>query len=243
VEASANRAASAIAGDASQEFREAGAPTGLDSLADSVRRDNLLGPWLRAAGHLVGWVVVLGLFGSGLARGLWDGWSAPAAVPVASRLAAFQAQGVEAHWLDSSRLGSLLVVTGELKSVSAQGPVPVGRLELTLLDADGRALDHPGVPIGMPLSERVLREGGRGAVEASRRSAVGQLSSLRVTPGAAVRFQAVASGVPVEARRFDIRAMDGSVSEDSPEAGAQGLDESAFGAAEDEGTTEEVARD
>lgn len=185
--------------------REAGAPTGLDSLADSVRRESTLMPWIQGAGHFVGWVAVLGLLGLGFARGLWPGWASSETGARVARVGGFQVASVEAHWIDSARLGRLLVVTGELRSPPAGHAAPLGPLQLTLLDDSGRPLEHPGVPIGLPLSEGVLRESGRPAFSASRRDAVDRLSSLRVAPGASVHFQGVVDAVPIEAVRFDIR--------------------------------------
>ncbi|MGH0038116.1 MAG: zinc-ribbon domain-containing protein [Myxococcota bacterium] len=193
--------------------QEAGAPTGLDSLSDSVRSESRLTSWLRACGHAVGWVVVMGLFGVGVTRGLWPGGSplAPssaALTPSRPMGAGLDASAVEAFWLDSARLGRLLVVTGELQAAPSRTSVPVGGMELTLLDAEGHTLPDLAVPLGLPLEPAELRESGPEALEASRRTAADRLSTLSLPPGGRVRFQAVLPAVPLEAERFDIRAID-----------------------------------
>jgi hypothetical protein len=236
IDSAFSAASAAIDESIVQDPMASGEPTGLDALSEPVRRKNPLAPWLGAAGNAIGWAVVIGLFGLGLVRGLRPGFAPEVAVTSAVPVEGLRAEDVEAHWVDSARAGRLLVVSGALRGDATGPPVPVGALEVALLGAGGRVLDHPGQPLGVPLAETILREAGPRALLASRNGAGAQLASVRVDPSTRVPFQAILMNVPLEAQRFDIRrpGAPGSAPADSGEASSVAGD---AGAAEETGAS------
>ncbi len=182
-------------------------PAGLDTMPVADARDGVFGPVLRGIGHGVGWIVVLALLGLGLVHGIEPSWREAAVrepLPLANGL---RPDAVEAHWIESAMLGPLLVVSGTLEG-PARGPaVAVGAVELSLLDADGRPLDVEAAVVGAPVPTPALREWDRSSLGRVRAAAARALSASQVGPGQRLAFQAVVADVPVEAQRFDLRAV------------------------------------
>jgi len=96
------------------------------------------------------------------------------------------ARALESSWVDTSRAGPVLRLTGELRNTGTQAVWP-GSIEMALLDGEGTRLTVPSIVAGIPVDESVLREASREilleqAAAGSRRFAATPLASGEVRP-------------------------------------------------------------
>lgn len=96
------------------------------------------------------------------------------------------AQTLESSWVDTSRAGPVLRLTGELRNTGTQAVWP-GSIEMALLDGEGRRLTVPTIVAGIPVEESVLREASseillEQAAVGSRRFAATPLAPGEVRP-------------------------------------------------------------
>lgn len=96
------------------------------------------------------------------------------------------AQTLESSWVDTSRAGPVLRLTGELRNTGTQAVWP-GSIEMALLDGEGRRLTVPTIVAGIPVEESVLREASseillEQAAVGSRRFAASPLAPGEVRP-------------------------------------------------------------
>ena len=96
------------------------------------------------------------------------------------------AQTLESSWVDTSRAGPVLRLTGELRNTGTQAVWP-GSIEMALLDGEGRRLRVPTIVAGIPVEESVLREASseillEQAAVGSRRFAASPLAPGEVRP-------------------------------------------------------------
>ena len=96
------------------------------------------------------------------------------------------AQTLESSWVDTSRAGPVLRLTGELRNTGTQAVWP-GSIEMALLDGEGTRLRVPTIVAGIPVEESVLREASseillEQAAVGSRRFAASPLAPGEVRP-------------------------------------------------------------
>lgn len=96
------------------------------------------------------------------------------------------AQTLESSWVDTSRAGPVLRLTGELRNTGTQAVWP-GSIEMALLDGEGTRLRVPTIVAGIPVEESVLREASseillEQAAVGSRRFAATPLAPGEVRP-------------------------------------------------------------
>jgi len=166
--------------------------------------------WLERAVNTVGWSVVTLLALAGLHGGLGIAPSqatapgAPAVQRPAEGLAeGLELNGVTQRWVENESAGALLVVSGELRSVSSQPLMSGSRLELRLLDAQGQPLSAETAPLGGGLASSELRTRAPGELREQLAADAEARAWLPLAPGAVLPVQAVVARVPGLAARFD----------------------------------------
>jgi hypothetical protein len=151
-----------------------------------------LSAWLGRFGHALGAGLTLALFGTGLLTGL-----TPVEQPASAseRVAGLELDSVEARYVENASAGTLFVVSGRVRNPGASA-VPLGRLTLELLDAQGHALGSAVLHAPAPLA--LLREGSIDALT--------QLPRLsgEVGPGEVRSFEALVASLPTQAHEYRI---------------------------------------
>ncbi|MCZ6465147.1 MAG: zinc-ribbon domain-containing protein [Proteobacteria bacterium] len=161
---------------------------------------------LRSAGRAAGWFVALSLLALGLVRGLVPGFHPVTRPEPAVASAGWVARGVESHWVETARSGTLLSVTGELRNRDGGSLDRAGPWQAALLGPVGLPLelDSGRARLGVPLSEPALRELPPEALRGSLARAADKLATTSVERGGSLRFQAIFERVPAEAERLRV---------------------------------------
>jgi predicted Zn finger-like uncharacterized protein len=180
--------------------------------------------WVQRAGRAVGWILVVALFGAGVARGLFPDFRPMIEPPSAVQLGDLRAVELRGSWLDTARAGTLFAVTGQLRNQSNTEAVRVGALQVALLDARGEHIPLEPAPLGAPLDRALLRELPIDALWRSRGEAARELAASVLPPGGFLSVEAVFASVPVAATRYQLEfasAADASglAEQEAPEKG------------------------
>lgn len=108
------------------------------------------GRWRARIGEAVGWTAVSLLFVLGLHAGLKP-HPLDVVTLTATSVADARLEGVSGRWIDNRVAGPIYVVSGVVRG----GASP---LAVELVDAEGRRLETPAIPLGSPLGVSRLRE-------------------------------------------------------------------------------------
>ncbi len=158
--------------------------------------------FLLVAGRAVGWLVTLGLFGLGVARGVFHVADPTSAVPTSVDLGQFRAKSVSGRWLETVRATHLYAVSGLLVNESGRPLLPGDGLTVALRAPDGSPLDVTPARAGLPLTDQALRESSHGDLAEAAGDAARDLANMRLEPGEDILFLAFFDGVPDEATGF-----------------------------------------
>jgi predicted Zn finger-like uncharacterized protein len=153
----------------------------------------------------IAWAGTAALTLWGLAAVVW-----PNRIETTPPLAAPAVAGIELEverwrYVENAGAGFLFVVEGELRGTPSSASSP-SRLELVLLDADGRELPGSRVPLGAPVDETALRTDSLENLSARQLAAAQSLAQRPLRPAETARFAAIARVSPREARGWRIRA-------------------------------------
>lgn len=159
-------------------------------------------PQLNRFGTLSGWLAVLFLFTVGLHAGVVVE-SRPRVVPLrVAEMGGYRLSEVDTRWVDNLHIGPLLVVSGRVLRVESSGAAP---LALTLLDAQGVALEGRAIPLGPALPGEVLRLASPQEIRAQQYALGLERPDLR--PGEWRRFDAVFEAVPSVASQLRVERL------------------------------------
>jgi len=184
----------------------ASTPDLLDPFGQPVFADDLeeRGPLRTAAlriAHTLGWGVTLALIAAASFALLQPEWARRSGVAQRAEAGAFVAETRQTSWMETSRMGALLLVRGRSSNAGAEPlwPQPV---RIALLDGAGTPLTVAPVGAGTLLPESVLRESQPETLEAARRRAISAFLSEPLAPGESRAFEAIVTDVPAQARRI-----------------------------------------
>jgi predicted Zn finger-like uncharacterized protein len=160
------------------------------------------GPWGRLS-RFVGWVATAAAVlavGQLVLEAETKRW---AQGPVSVSAGALIATSAEGGWLETSRSGDVLRITGVVENGGRTALAP-GPLSLVLLDASGEAVAAPPVPAGQPLAPRILREAEPGILAREAAAAVRRFLHAPIAAGERRPFEVVipAEQLPGSAARF-----------------------------------------
>ena len=100
------------------------------------------------------------------------------------------AQTLESSWVDTSRAGPVLRLTGELTNTGTQAVWP-GSIEMALLDGEGTRLTVPTIVAGIPVEESVLREASSEILLEQAAAGSRRFASTPLAPGEVRPFEAL----------------------------------------------------
>jgi len=176
-----------------------------------------LGRFVQLAGSAVGWCLCAALATAALVQGLMSS-AAPVTATTSYELASFRAESVTTRWTTVGAGETLLVVQGRLHNPTATAASLGLQVEVVLLDAQGEPLDHPGVLAGSPVPAAELRTLSPGARRLRLEAAAAALARERIAGSSSVSFEAVFEGLPAQARRVTILAVDALPMDLAPQA-------------------------
>jgi len=167
------------------------------SAAASVR-------WTDRVWAVAGWLAVSGLVVFSLVAGLVPRSSEARAQSGSWSGAGFEADQIVGRWVDNAVAGSLYVVSGRVRRAADSVAGAQNSLGIGLIDANGRAIDRPPVPLAPSIPESVLRE--------ASPTEIGALQQRRAFEITAVgerwaSFEVVLSDLPRNADRFELQAL------------------------------------
>ena len=181
-------------------------PDFLDPFGESGFADDLeeRGPLQTAALRLanaLGWGVTLALIAAAAFALLQPEWARRSGVAQRAEAGSFVAETRRTSWVETSRMGRLLLVRGRSSNAGSEPlwPQPV---QIGLLDGAGTPLAGAPVRGGAPLPESILRESHPETLEAARLSAISAFVSEPLAPGESRAFEAIVTEVPADARRI-----------------------------------------
>lgn len=174
---------------------------GEPSLADDdLGEPGALQTLARRIAQTLGWGVTLALVAAAAFALLQPEWARRSRVAQRAEAGPFVAETSETNWVETSRVGTLLLVRGRSANAGSE-PIWPQPVQIALLDRAGAALAVDPVRAGAPLPESILRESQPEALEAARLAAASAFVSEPLAPGESRAFEAVVTDVPAEARR------------------------------------------
>lgn len=194
VRASGGRTPLAPSPDFLDQFGESG-------FAEDLEEPSALQTLVRRMAQGLGWVVTLALIAAAGFVLLQPEWARRSVVAQRAEAGPFIATTSGTSWVETSRMGTLLVVRGRSSNAGSE-PIWPRPVQIALLDGVGTPLAVAPVRAGGLLPESVLRESQPQEFEAARLSAMSAFVSEPLAPGESRAFEAVVTDVPAEARRI-----------------------------------------
>lgn len=169
---------------------------------DTGEASKLLG-LLAAASKGVGWLATCAAVASLLWLGLTAEWNRWQQTPQVQSVGPITAETESAGWVETSRAGFLLLVSGHVRNTGS-APILPGAVELALLDGTGARLTTPAFRAGAMLPARLLRESSPEQLEANIQRAEQRFVGSPMAPGEVRAFQAILpeTRLPEQARRL-----------------------------------------
>jgi hypothetical protein len=152
-------------------------------------------------------VVVFGLLSTGVYLGVMASVDAGVRTPAFVSIGEMRAANVRGHWLDTTRAGTLYVVTGELLNPGTEAAAPSQAVQVKVLGEGGRELDVSPVFAGRDVEFDELREMSVDELWSSQRITALALASAPIGPGQSARFAATFVALPDEASHFQLGAV------------------------------------
>ncbi len=109
------------------------------------------------------------------------------------------------RWVDNAVAGSIYVVSGRVRGAPGSDRASRKTLGIRLIDMDGAEIDRPPIPLAPAVPERILRESSPAELDAFQTRRAGQIAAVGERW---VSFEAVLTGLPPFAGRFEFQALD-----------------------------------
>ncbi|MDP6979637.1 MAG: zinc-ribbon domain-containing protein [Myxococcota bacterium] len=162
-----------------------------------------------AAGRIVsalGWTLVSALIVLGAALGLRDTFDPGVRAPAYVAIGEMRAANVKGQWVESSAMGRLYVVSGDLLNPGTQPAIPDLTIEVRLLDGHAELSGGPTTIAGSGIDFDRLRTLASVELPALREQATQALAFSEIAGGESVRFAAIFEALPDEATHFQLEA-------------------------------------
>ena len=205
-----------IGSTGSDEARRIGS-LGLESGHEAAScEDGLAEPSsIRAVGvrlaSFMGWVCTVAAVVAVTYLSIQPEWMRWASRPQILSVGSFVAETTRSVWVETSRSGSVLVVSGRVRNAGERVIWPQD-LELVLHDEEGRQIPGIRATVGDPLPEAILREAPAETLSSATVGARQSFVGVPLAPGEARSFQAILQELPRGARRMSLQVADEEVS-------------------------------
>lgn len=153
-------------------------------------------------GSALAWVVFFGLLSSGVYLGVMGSIASSVSTPAFVSIGEMRAANIRGRWLDTTRAGTLYVVTGDLVNPGTEAMAPSHAVQVSLLGEGGRELDVLPAFAGRDVQLDALREMSVDELWSSQRLTALALAGDQIGPGQSASFAATFIALPREASHF-----------------------------------------
>ena len=161
--------------------------------------------WTDRISEIAGWGAVSLMMIVALVGGLVSN-SSDARAPAGSWSGAgFEADQIVGRWVDNAVAGSIYVVSGRIRGVPSTDRAAGKAVGIRLIDTTGQEIDRALIPLAPAVPERILRESSPAELDAFQTRRAGQIAAVGERW---VSFEAVLTGLPPFAGRFEFQALD-----------------------------------
>ena len=161
--------------------------------------------WTDRISEIAGWGAVCMMLIVALVGGLASN-SSDARAPAGSWSGAgFEADQIVGRWVDNAVAGSIYVVSGRIRGAPSSDRAARKAVGIRLIDTKGGEIDWALIPLAPAVPERILRESSPAELDAFQMRRAGQIAAVGERW---VSFEAVLTGLPPFAGRFELQALD-----------------------------------
>lgn len=168
--------------------------------------DHEVGAVARIASALA-WVAFFGLLSSGVYLGVMSSIASGVSAPAFVSIGEMRAANIRGRWLDTTRAGTLYVVTGDLVNPGTGALALSQAVQVSLLGEGGEQLDVLPVFAGRDVQLDALREMSIDELWSTQRLTALALASGEIGPGQSASFAAAFVALPKEASHFQLDAV------------------------------------
>ena len=190
-----------------QDVNPAAIGVDADSEWRAYERQGPVGAASRIAGAVMT-VAVFGLLIAGVYLGVIGSLDSGIRTPAFVDIGQMRAANIRGQWLDTESVGTVYVVSGDLLNPGTTIASPDRAVRVTLLDADGTALEVGPSFAGTGLEFDTLRQVARDDVLSAQLNAARALASQEIAPGHSVPIAAAFVDLPADATHFALNALD-----------------------------------
>ena len=161
--------------------------------------------WTDRIAAIAGWGAVSLMMIVALVGGLASN-SSDARAPAGSWSGAgFEADQIVGRWVDNAVAGSIYVVSGRIRGAPSSDRAARKAVGIRLIDTTGQEIDRALIPLAPTVPERILRESSAAELDDFQTRRAGQIAAVGESW---VSFEAVLTGLPPFAGRFELQALD-----------------------------------
>ncbi|MBW2294621.1 MAG: zinc-ribbon domain-containing protein [Deltaproteobacteria bacterium] len=153
-------------------------------------------------GSALAWVAFFGLLSSGVYLGVMGSIASSVSTPAFVSIGEMRAANIRGRWLDTTRAGTLYVVTGDLVNPGTEAMAPSHAVQVSLLGEGGRELGVMPAFAGRDVQLDSLREMSVDELWSSQRLTALALAGGQIGPGQSASFAATFIALPREASHF-----------------------------------------
>jgi hypothetical protein len=154
------------------------------------------------------WVVFFGLMSSGVYLGVMSSVDSGVNTPAFVSIGEMRAANIRGQWLDTTRAGTLYVVTGDLLNPGTQAVALHQAVQVSLLGENGDELEASQAFAGRDVEFDSLREMSIDELWSSQRLTALALASDEIGPGQSASFVATFVSLPEAASHFQLDAVE-----------------------------------
>ena len=153
-------------------------------------------------------VAVFGLLGAGVYLGVVGSFNLGVRTPAFVDIGNMRAANVRAQWVETERVGTLYVVSGDLVNPGTTAAAPGQAVRVSLVDDSGANLGVASAFAGSGVEIDFLRNVSFEQLLSSSEVAARTLATQPIQPGKSARFAAAFVDLPDDASHFQVSAVD-----------------------------------